>query len=135
MSRAGDSHVQVDESGKEVLWNHSDSSRLIVTGWDSCNILEGIVDFKESHKATIEEAKQNCKVTRSSRHGHMATVESIEFYGVEDVYDVTVDNGHSVIFDGIATGQCSEISQLNSPSTLNDDLTYETVGADISCNL
>ena len=30
---------------------------------------------------------------------------------------------------------CSEISQLNSPSTLNDDLTYETVGADISCNL
>lgn len=30
---------------------------------------------------------------------------------------------------------CSEISQLNSPSTLNEDLTYETVGADISCNL
>src|SRR5690625_4973145 len=30
---------------------------------------------------------------------------------------------------------CSEISQLNSPSVLNDDLTYETVGADISCNL
>ena len=30
---------------------------------------------------------------------------------------------------------CSEISQLNSPSTLNNDLTYETVGADISCNL
>ena len=30
---------------------------------------------------------------------------------------------------------CSEISQLNSPSVLNEDLTYETVGADISCNL
>ena len=30
---------------------------------------------------------------------------------------------------------CSEISQLNSPSTLNEDLTYDEVGADISCNL
>ena len=30
---------------------------------------------------------------------------------------------------------CSEIQQLNSPSVLNDDLTYGTIGADISCNL
>ena len=30
---------------------------------------------------------------------------------------------------------CSEIQQLNTPSVLNDDLTYDTVGADISCNL
>ena len=30
---------------------------------------------------------------------------------------------------------CSEIQQLNSPSVLNDDLTYDTIGADISCNL
>ena len=30
---------------------------------------------------------------------------------------------------------CSEIQQLNTPSILNDDLTYDTIGADISCNL
>ena len=30
---------------------------------------------------------------------------------------------------------CSEIQQLNTPSALNDDLTYDTIGADISCNL
>ena len=30
---------------------------------------------------------------------------------------------------------CSEIQQLNTPSVLNDDLTYGTIGADISCNL
>ena len=30
---------------------------------------------------------------------------------------------------------CSEIQQLNTPSVLNDDLTYDTIGADISCNL
>ena len=30
---------------------------------------------------------------------------------------------------------CSEIQQLNTPSVLNDDLTYDTIGSDISCNL
>ena len=30
---------------------------------------------------------------------------------------------------------CSEVVQLNTPSILNDDLTYDTIGADISCNL
>lgn len=30
---------------------------------------------------------------------------------------------------------CSEILQVNSPSVLNDDLNYDTVGHDISCNL
>ena len=30
---------------------------------------------------------------------------------------------------------CSEILQVNSPSVLNDDLSYDTVGHDISCNL
>lgn len=30
---------------------------------------------------------------------------------------------------------CSEIAQLNTPSVLNDDLTYKAIGSDISCNL
>lgn len=64
-----------------------------------------------------------------------AVVQSIEPAGVEDVYDVTVEDGHSLIFNGIATGNCSEILQVNTPSTLNEDLTYDEIGSDISCNL
>lgn len=30
---------------------------------------------------------------------------------------------------------CSEIAQVNSPSSMEDDLTYTEIGADISCNL
>src|SRR5690625_5474782 len=30
---------------------------------------------------------------------------------------------------------CSEILQVNSPSSFNDDLSYEEMGSDISCNL
>lgn len=64
-----------------------------------------------------------------------ATVKSIEFYGHEDVYDVTVENGHSLIFNGIATGNCSEILQASNPSTFNADNSFKEVGRDISCNL
>ena len=64
-----------------------------------------------------------------------AVVKSIEPAGVEDVYDVTVEEGHSLVFNGIATGNCSEILQVNTPSTLNEDLTYDEIGSDISCNL
>lgn len=68
-------------------------------------------------------------------HRYRATVETITFDGVEDVYDVTVENGNSVIFNGISTGNCSEILQVQEPSVINDDQTYDMLGKDISCNL
>lgn len=79
----------------------------------------------------------NSPYTETSKLGldETVTVKSIEFYGVEDVYDVTVENGHSVIFNGIATGQCSEILQPTVKSEMNPDGSYKTVGQDISCNL
>ena len=68
-------------------------------------------------------------------HKFRATVASIEYVGKEDVYDVTVENGNSVVFNGIATGNCSEISQVTTPSEFNADLSYRHVGRDIQCNL
>lgn len=77
-----------------------------------------------------------------------AIVKDIEFVGYEDVYDVTVENGHSLIFDGIVTGNCSEILQINTPSTFDEEgkiikdvvdedgnVIEEREGRDISCNL
>ncbi len=64
-----------------------------------------------------------------------AVVESIIPDGTEDVYDVTVENGHSVIFNGIATGQCSEILQPQTHSVITDEQSYEAVGYDVICNL
>lgn len=62
-------------------------------------------------------------------------VVSKSYYGKEDVYDVTVENGHSIIFNDIVTGNCSEILQVQTPSEINDDQTYKVLGKDISCNL
>lgn len=39
----------------------------------------------------------------------------------EDVYDVTVENGHSLIFNGIVTGNCSEICQNMSPAEVMEE--------------
>ena len=64
-----------------------------------------------------------------------STVASIEFYGVEDVYDPTVENGHSVIYNGLVTGQCSEIFQPQTPSAFNEAGEFHLPGRDVSCNL
>ncbi len=69
-------------------------------------------------------------------HKHLATISSIEYAGIEPVYDVTVDDpSHSLIFNGIVTGNCSEIFQPQTPSILNEDYTYRQVGMDVACNL
>ena len=53
------------------------------------------------------------------------------------IFEDTVNKAHTMKHAGRInmSNLCSEVVQLNTPSILNDDLTYETVGADISCNL
>lgn len=64
------------------------------------------------------------KKSRTPKHKFTATVKSIEFYGVEDVYDTTQPEYHSLIFNGIATGNCHEITQNQSP---NGDLEEKVI--------
>ena len=69
-------------------------------------------------------------------HKFRATITSIEFHAIEDVYDVTVDDGHSIIVDGVSTRNCSEILEVTEPSTFKSKGgEYDEVGKDISCNL
>ena len=63
-------------------------------------------------------------------------VESVSDHGrVDDTYCLTEPKLHKVIFNGVRTGQCSEILQLQTPSEYHPDGSYKTLGADISCNL
>ena len=47
----------------------------------------------------------------------------------------TVNKENPVDGTIIMSNLCSEILQVQTPSTINPDLSYDTVGADISCNL
>ena len=73
----------------------------------------------------------------TSEDGFFSTspVVEIVFDGVEDVYDVQVPGKESLIFNGIATGNCSEILQVNELSQFDEKNEYAHVGRDISCNL
>lgn len=98
--------------------------------------LHDLVTWKSSTEEYWVRRCGNIKTTaRYNTHKYRATVLSVDFYGVEDVYDPTVDNGHSVIYNGLVTGQCSEIFQPQTPSTFNEAGEFEEVGRDISCNL
>jgi ribonucleoside-diphosphate reductase alpha chain len=51
------------------------------------------------------------------------------------VYEDTVNRENPIAGRINMSNLCSEILQVNSPSTYNPDLSYDTVGSDISCNL
>lgn len=59
--------------------------------------------------------------SRTPKHQYKATVESVEFHGVEDVYDTTQPEYNSLIFNGIVTGNCSEITQNQSPTIVLEE--------------
>ncbi|MBM7050450.1 class 1b ribonucleoside-diphosphate reductase subunit alpha [Rothia sp. ZJ1223] len=51
------------------------------------------------------------------------------------MFEDTVNNANPIDGKIIMSNLCSEILQVSEPSKFNDDLSYETVGKDISCNL
>jgi ribonucleoside-diphosphate reductase alpha chain len=51
------------------------------------------------------------------------------------VYEDTVNRSNPIQGRINMSNLCSEILQVNTPSTYNEDLSYDTVGKDISCNL
>ncbi len=73
--------------------------------------------------------------SRKPKHDHTAEITSIKYYGQEDVYDTTQKDYSSLIFNGLVTGNCSEILQASKVSTYNDYDVDDEIGMDISCNL
>ena len=115
---------------QKTIWTLRATSSASRTG------LYALVNWSDKHKSRWEELSGGRETrTKSPFHRYTSSVVSIEFHGVEDVYDVTVDDGNSVIFNGIATHNCSEILQVSEPATFNDRGEYDYEGRDISCNL
>ncbi|MFK3936538.1 ribonucleotide reductase N-terminal alpha domain-containing protein [Alkalihalobacillus sp. NPDC078783] len=73
--------------------------------------------------------------SRNPKHNFSAEISEIEFHGYEDVYDTTQKDYSSLIFNGIVTGNCSEVLQASKLSTYNDYGMEDEIGLDISCNL
>lgn len=137
-SKKEDSFVMMpDGHGGEKEYLQKKSWSLRVSSMQEATKLHDLLSWRSVHnnrwnELTGDRVKENYNIKRNK----FAIVKSIEFVGNEDVYDVTVENGHSLIFNGIVTGNCSEILQVQQPSQF-DPVTgeYSEIGTDISCNL
>ena len=157
LTRSGNVPI-VDLAGQDVeVWNGEEwsLSRVEQTGQDQQLITVDFdngasMDVTPYHKFYVKTEDGEQEV----RARHLGPGSRIEDYRLPDgsLHEVSVvsvtDNGriadtyclnepkrHKVIFNGVQTGNCSEIMQVQTPSVLNDDLSYQTVGHDISCNL
>ena len=100
-------------------------------------ILYASLKWMERHHRSWDSLSEGLvrKGTQAGFHKFRATISSIEFNSIEDVYDVTVKDGHTITCNGITTRNCSEILQTNEASEYNPNGSYSHVGKDISCNL
>lgn len=85
-----------------------------------------------THRVIIEEVD----LQRSAIN--YITVDSVEAHGrISDTYCLNEPEKHKVVFEGIQTGNCSEILQVNSETVYDKDNegVFIEQGRDISCNL
>tara|TARA_B100000929_G_scaffold220881_1_gene177396 strand:- start:8704 stop:10644 length:1941 start_codon:yes stop_codon:yes gene_type:complete len=116
-----------DGTGDYAYYNTKAVYRLTLSSSDTQRLLElGL----STHRLHVTSRQPN---RAASQH---AVVVAVEDCGrISDTYCVSEPLRHMAMFNGILTGNCSEILQTNTPSVLNDDLGYEVLGEDISCNL
>lgn len=87
--------------------------RLDFNGDNAWSFMEKVGTNLPSKRATYDSVKSERmevlgRYKSRKSEGWTTTIESITYVGKEDVYDVTVEPSHTVVFNGMATGQCTE---------------------------
>ncbi|MGC8868824.1 MAG: ribonucleotide reductase N-terminal alpha domain-containing protein [Sulfurihydrogenibium sp.] len=93
--------------------------RLTIDSNNAVKFVENIGFLGEKQKKVMEviaEIQSYPKYLREEED-FFAVVKEIRYVGKEDVYDTTQLYNHSLIFNGIVTGNCTEISIPNSPES------------------
>ena len=94
------------------------------------------ISVTEKYEEMVEDPR--IRKTKINARQFFQTIAEIQF---ESGYPYIMFEDTANRSNPVKTGRinmsnlCSEILQVNTPSVLNDDLTYETIGEDISCNL
>lgn len=125
--------TKVRDAGKtqfkpdQKFYDTKTAYRLVISGTESQKLRRlGL----PTHRVIIEEYDH-----QRAANGYIK-VESVTDEGrVADTYCLNEPKIHKVVFNGIRTGNCSEILQFQTPSVFNPDNSYAVEGHDISCNL
>ncbi|MDO5032997.1 class 1b ribonucleoside-diphosphate reductase subunit alpha [Corynebacterium sp.] len=96
----------------------------------------GDISITEHYEEMVEDPRIRKKKV-NARH-FFQTIAELQFESGYPyiMFEDTVNRANPVKTGRInMSNLCSEILQVNQPSTFNEDLSYETMGSDISCNL
>ena len=119
----------VTVNGKEKLYDSKALYRLNINGNNAIKFIDniGFIGSKQSKALDILSERIKQGYTRESRKSEKFLVEisEINHVGKEDVYDTTQLHNHSLIFNGLVTGNCTEIFQNTSPNHYKIQLTYQ----------
>ena len=105
--------------------------RLNINGHNAINFVKIIGFLGVKQQKAYEVLDKRIKLGyslygRKSEHFEVE-IESIEYVGKEDVYDTTQLYNHSLIFNGIVTGNCTEIFQNTEPNHYKVKVIFEDV--------
>ncbi|MEH0110629.1 class 1b ribonucleoside-diphosphate reductase subunit alpha [Tersicoccus sp. MR15.9] len=93
------------------------------------------VNVTEKYDEMVDDAR--IKKTKINAREFFQTIAEIQFESGYPyiMFEDTVNRANPIEGKVIMSNLCSEILQVSAPSELNEDLTYASVGKDISCNL
>ncbi len=120
------SYVTVE--GEERVYDSKPLYRLNINGNNAIKFIDdiGFIGLKQTKALDILSKRMELGYTRESRKSEKFLVEisEINYIGKEDVYDTTQLYNHSLIFNGLVTGNCTEIFQNTSPNHYKIKLTF-----------
>jgi ribonucleoside-diphosphate reductase alpha chain len=95
----------------------------------------GDISVTEKYQEMVDDAR--IKKTKIKARVLFETIAELQFESGYPyvMYEDTVNNANPVAGRINMSNLCSEILQVNTPTTYNADLSYDNIGKDISCNL
>lgn len=95
----------------------------------------GDVPISENYRAMVDDPR--IKKTKINAREFFQTIAEIQFESGYPyiVFEDTVNKANPIKGRINMSNLCSEILQVNTPTTFNEDLSYKEIGKDISCNL
>ncbi|MPV88927.1 class 1b ribonucleoside-diphosphate reductase subunit alpha, partial [Georgenia ruanii] len=93
------------------------------------------INVSEKYREMVDDGR--IKKRKISARGFFQTIAELQFESGYPyiVFEDTVNRANPITGKITMSNLCSEILQVSTPSTYHDDLSYATVGKDISCNL
>ncbi|GAA4429402.1 class 1b ribonucleoside-diphosphate reductase subunit alpha [Georgenia halophila] len=93
------------------------------------------INVSEHYHEMVDDAR--IKKTKLDARGFFQTLAELQFESGYPyiVFEDTVNRANPIKGKITMSNLCSEILQVSTPSTLNEDLSYSEIGRDISCNL